>query len=397
MKWMKWYIIVLVVLVALYMVAEYNRPRTIDWASTYSSHDKIPYGTWIVFNELKSYFHGQQPIEQTLPLYDHTNNSLAENELYLMVNSGLATTETDEEELYKYIERGNTVFIAAEDLSKSFTEKFKVDITSHTSVFGANADSSTINFTSPSLKAKKDYTLEKGTLETFFRQVDTGHTTILGTDNHGDADFIRIKIGEGTLFMHAAPRAFTNYFALKDDNIAYVNKVFSYLPEKPSAVYWDEFYKSGGVGEADTPLRVLLTHSNFRWAYYITLVAILLYVIFQVKRRQRIIPIMAPPKNDSREFVETVSRVYYNQKHHLNIANKKISHWLDFVRTHFGVSTKEINDEFVVSLSHRSGIAREEIAQIASEVSLCRVRPAISAEELLHINQLIDNFYKQAR
>ena len=394
---MKWYIILLVVLIALYMVAEYNRPRTIDWTPTYSNHDKIPYGTWIVFNELKNYFPGQQPTTQTLPLYDHTNNSLAENELYLLVNSSLGTTETDEEELYKYIERGNTVFIAAESLGKSFTEKFSVDITSHTSLLGNDGDSSTINFTNPFLKAKKDYSLEKGTLETFFSQVDTGHTTILGTDNGGNANFIRISIGEGWLFMHAAPRAFTNYFALKDDNIVYLSKVFSYLPEKPSAVYWDEYYKAGGAGEADTPLRVLLTRSDLRWAYYITLVSILLYVLFQVKRRQRIIPIVAPPKNDSREFVETVSRVYYNQKHHLNIANKKIGHWLDFVRTRFGISTKEINEEFVVSLSHRSGIAREEIAQIASEASLCRARPAISAEELLYINQLIDNFYKQAR
>jgi len=106
---------------------------------------------------------------------------------------------------------------------------------------------------------------------------------------------------------------------------------------------------------------------------------------------------MLPPKNDSKEFVEIVSRVYYNQSHHLNIAEKKIGHWLDFVRTRFGVSTKEINDEFVEQLSHRSGAPKAEITDIVNQVSMCRVRPAISPEELLHLNQLIDNFYKQAR
>ncbi|HSC40245.1 MAG TPA: hypothetical protein VLD19_20315, partial [Chitinophagaceae bacterium] len=65
MKWMKWYIIILVTLVVLYMLAESNRPRTIDWTPSFSSHDKIPYGTWVVFNELKNYFHGQPAVEQT--------------------------------------------------------------------------------------------------------------------------------------------------------------------------------------------------------------------------------------------------------------------------------------------------------------------------------------------
>lgn len=393
---MKWYIILLVVLIGLYMVAEYNRPRTIDWTPTFSSYDKIPYGTWIVYNELKNYFHNKQPVGQTLPVYDHTNNSLAENEVYLLINGNLGTTETDEDELYKYIERGNTVFIAAENLDKSFTEKFNIDISWHVSFLQNKADSATINFTSPSLKAKKNYSLEKGTLETYFDQVDTGHTTILGVDNAGNANFIRVKIGEGYLFMHSAPKVFTNYFALKDNNIEYISKVFSYLPEKPSAVYWDEYYK-GDRSESDTPLRVILTRADLRWAFYIAFAGIIIYVFFQAKRRQRIIPVILPPKNDSKEFVETVSRVYYNQKHHKNIANKKINHWLDFVRTRFGIPTKEINDEFVTQLSHRSGISKPDIAGLVTRVNMCRVSPGINAAELLSINQLIDNFYKQAR
>ena len=393
---MKWYIITLVTLVVLYMLAESNRPRTIDWTPSFSSHDKIPYGTWIVFNELKNYFHGQPAVEQTLPVYDHMNNSDAENELYLLVDGSLGTTETDEDELYKYIERGNTVFIAAESLDKGFKKKFDVDIDWSMSFIDKKEDSATINFVNPLLKAKKDFTLEKGSLEGYFDKVDTGHTTILGVNNYGNANFIRIKIGAGYLFLHAAPKVFTNYFALKGNNIEYISKVFSYLPEQPSALYWDEYYKATG-GEPDTPMRVVLTRGNLKWAYYIALAALVLYVLFQIKRRQRIIPIVLPPKNDSKEFVEIISRVYYNQKHHLNIAEKKIGHWLDFVRNRFGVSTKEINEEFVQQLSHRSGASRAEITDIVNQVSMCRARPAISADELLLLNQLIDNFYKQAR
>jgi len=396
MKWMKWYILVLVTLVVLYMLAEYNRPRTIDWSPTFSSHDKIPYGTWIVFHELKNYFHNQSATEQTLPVYDHVNNSVAENELYLLIEGSLGATETDEDELYRYIQRGNTVFIASESLAKSFKDKFHVDINWYTSIIDNNRDSATINFTSPPLKARMNYSLEKGTLEGYFDKVDTGNTTILGINSYGKANFIRVKIGSGYLFLHAAPKVFSNYFALKDNNIDYINKVFSFLPESPSAIYWDEYYKSRARDE-EPQLRTVLSQGYLSWAYYIALVTIIVFVLFQLKRRQRIIPVVAKPKNDSKEFVETVSRVYYNQKHHLNIAEKKFGHWLDFVRGRFGVSTREINEDFARQLSHRSGIALSEITEIVNQLSMCRVRPAISSEELLYINQIIDNFYKQAR
>lgn len=396
MKWMKWYIVVMLALIILYMVAEYNRPKTIDWTPSYSNTDKIPYGTYIVFNGLKDYFSGRLPVVEQLPLYNHVNNSEATDEVYIVINNNVGTSATDEEELYKYIRRGNTVFIAAESLSGSFEKKFNVGIEWFNKYFGSKKDSVTINMVSPALHAKQDYAMQKGTLESYFKEVDTGRTTILGMNNNGDANFIRIRIGAGYLFLHAAPQAFTNFFVLKDNNVDYVNKVFSYLPQHCTALYWDEYYKGYGR-EQDTPLRVVLTRANLRWAWYIALGTVLLYILFQVKRRQRIIPVIAAPKNDSKEFVETVSRVYYNQKHHLNIAEKKISYWLDYVRNRFSISTKELNDEFVAALSHRSGVPKEDVSAITTLIGMCRVRPAISTDELLRINQLIDNFYKQTK
>jgi hypothetical protein len=106
---------------------------------------------------------------------------------------------------------------------------------------------------------------------------------------------------------------------------------------------------------------------------------------------------MQPPRNDSKEFVETVSRVYFNQKHHLNIAQKKINFWLDTVRTRFGIATKTLNEEFVVALTHRSGADADTIKNIIGWIVVCNARPSITAEELLTINKLIDTFYKQAK
>ena len=120
MKWLKWYIILIVGLLALYMLAEYNRPRIIDWSKTFSNRDKIPYGTFVLYKELSSLFSGIQATELREPVFDHVNNNENEDELYILINRSVETSKADEAELYKYIERGNTVFISSSDFSESF-------------------------------------------------------------------------------------------------------------------------------------------------------------------------------------------------------------------------------------------------------------------------------------
>lgn len=412
MKWTKWYILVMVVLVALYLVGEYNRPRTIDWTRTYKSQQKIPFGTYIFHDQLKNYFPAAKISEVQSPFYNHMNNSTATNELYMVVAGGVEAVDAEVDEMLKYVERGNTVFIAAEWLGDGLEDTLHVEIDKYTRYyiedeegnididtsihFNAEKDSVSINLANPVLKAKQPYKLRKGLLDAHFTEVDTPNTTILGVNNLGQPNFIRIKRGRGALLLHCLPQTFTNYFILKDNNIDYINKTASYLPVNATAVYWSNYYTSSNQG-SETPLHVIFSKTNLKWAYFIALWSMIVYVLFNLKRRQRIIPVMQPPRNDSKEFVETVSRVYFNQKHHLNIAQKKINYWLDAVRTRFGISTKQLNEEFVTALAHRSGADADIIKNIAGWIVVCNARPSITADELLTINKLIDTFYKQAK
>ena len=132
-------------------------------------------------------------------------------------------------------------------------------------------------------------------------------------------------------------------------------------------MYWDEYYKLGRSGPR-TPLRVILTKPALKWAWYTALIGMIIFVIFHAKRRQRIIPVITPPANDSKEFVETVSRVYLNQKHHKNIAEKKIVFWLDFIRSRFNISTQQLSDEFCLQLAHKSGASKETIHDITTSI-----------------------------
>jgi len=382
-------------LVGLYMLAEYNRPRIIDWSQTFSNRDKIPYGTFVLYRELPTLFSHVKATELRIPLYDHVNNNDAENELYILIGRSVETSTADEDELYKYIERGNTVFISSSGFSESFEKKFKIETNRYTDFFD-DKDSANINLSNPALKAGKDFSLEKNTLDAHFNAIDTIKASVLGVNSYKNINFIRIKIGEGYLYLHTVPVAFTNYFLLKDKNAEYISKVFSYLPAKPSALFWDEYYKLGRSGPR-TPLRVILTKPALKWAWYTALIGMIIFVIFHAKRRQRIIPIITPPANDSKEFVETVSRVYLNQKHHKNIAEKKIVFWLDFIRSRFNISTQQLSDDFCMQLAHKSGASKETIHDITNSILNIRSSRSITATDLLIINQQIDNFYKQIK
>jgi hypothetical protein len=46
-------------------------------------------------------------------------------------------------------------------------------------------------------------------------------------------------------------------------------------------------------------------------------------MVFEAKRRQRIIPIIDVPQNTSVIFVKTIGQLYFNKKEHLTIAQRK--------------------------------------------------------------------------
>jgi hypothetical protein len=131
-----------------------------------------------------------------------------------------------------------------------------------------------------------------------------------------------------------------------------------------------------------------------KWAYFITLSALLIYLIFEGKRRQRIIPIMEVPQNTSLQFVETIGSLYYNQKDHKSIAEKKITHLLAHIRTKFYLKTTEIDQEFRNDLSSKSGIVPQQINELFDYISFIQNNEYITENQLITFNDQIENFYK---
>lgn len=377
----------------LYIIAEVNKPEQPDWSISFSEAKKTPYGSYILYHELKNIFSSAKINTYREPLYNKLHGKEFENTALVLISLNIMPGELDIKEAIKYAENGNYIFISASHFSKSFLDTLGLTI-KRSSFF--NYKDSIYNFVNPALKADQGYSTDKS----YFDQYSLGiskpdSTVILGVNGHKEPNFVRVNVGEGAFFIHTDPFCFTNYFMLHKNNSEYTSKALSYLPSDVTDIMWDEYYKLGRDG-ARTPLRFFLSNTYLRWALWLAVIGLLLFVLFEMKRKQRIIPVIDPLRNTTLDFVKTVANVYFNQKDNAGIANKKIIHWMEFIRQHFFMSTQELDAEFKELLSKKSSVGKKEIQRIIDYYFFIQ-NNTVSDSLLMHINNTIDNFYKQAK
>jgi hypothetical protein len=387
------FIAAFVLVLALYVLAEINRPKPVNWTENLSKDEKAPYGTFILYQQLKDIFPLASINSYRQPVYNQVNNFADSNTAYLLVEPELKMGKEDLNELLTYAATGNYVFMAAEHFSKLLTDTLKFNTGRRFDISGK--DSVTINFTNPALRADSSYRFTAMTLGGYFDKVDTAKGIVLGENHRKDVNFIKIPYGQGAFFIHAAPLCFSNYFMLTAGNASYTAKALSYLPRQVKQIYWDEYYKLGPEG-SDNPFRFILSNAWLRWAFRTGVFTILLFILFEMKRKQRVIPVIEPPRNSTLDFVQTVGSVYFNQHNNKNIALKKINYFMEFVRSVFYVSTSQLNDEFILVLAKKSGVSENETGQLVSLIHEINDSEQITDQALVLLSNRIDSFYAKA-
>lgn len=391
MRKIPWYIYVIGILVLVYSIALYKKPEPTDWTPTLSNKDKIPYGSYVLFREIDTLM-GYRPDELRITPYEQCSDTsyMPEEEVYMFISPSAPFTEEDGKALLEYVSAGNTVFMSSEYIGQFFEDTLGVKLELDKSM-----DSITTHLVNPALKANRPFAMPKGVINAYFDKIDTAHAVVLGMNSKGKINFISQAFGKGKIFINTVPGMFSNFSLLDHHNTAYVAGALSYLPEYPSAFYWDEYFKQGRRG-AQTPLRVILQHPALKTALYLAIAAILLVMIFQSKRRQRVMPVVPPVANTSVDFVETVSQVYYNKRNHRNIAMKQITYLFEHIRSNYYLDTSMPDDAFAKKLAHKVGMPEQEAIHMISLVRFIRSEEQISDQHLIALNNHIQEFHKYA-
>lgn len=304
MKDLKLYIGIASVLLLIYLVAEYNRPVPVNWAETLDRNDKIPFGTYILYNRIEDIFPGSQLQTFREPIYNVINDHDITHGNCIIICDAINLSEVDYNKLGSFVRHGNDVFIASSYFGKGLNDSLKVEVQSE-----LKNDTIKSFYTNPVL-GEKQYAIDKRIGNLYFRSY-SNDAIVLGKNSVGHANYIQYKMGKGNLFLNANPLLFSNYSLLNEQGAAYASIALSHVKNDGNLI-WDDYYVKGKEDDS-SPLRVLLRNNTLRAALYISLFSLVLFVLYEVKRRQRVIPVIEPLKNKTLEFVSTVGQVYYEQ------------------------------------------------------------------------------------
>jgi hypothetical protein len=389
MKDLKIYIFIATVLLSIYLVAQYNKPKETDWAKTYSDADKIPFGTYILYNQLKDIFPNSNIKTYREPVYNVISEDGIKNSTYIIVCDGAPLNKYDYKKLTAYISKGNDVFIAATYFGDTLMKELHVRVASHLIRGSANR----IGFLNKALRDQQ-YDVDLGCSDNSFTTFDTSKAVVLGNNEFNDATFLKFKIGAGNLFLNANPLMFTNYSLLHELGAPYASTALSYLNPNKNIV-WDEYYTQGREG-SESFMRVFLGNDALRRAFYIAFFGLVVFVLYGIKRRQRIIPVIEPLTNTSVEFATVVGMVYYEQRNNDNIAEKQVAYLLEYIRAQFYLKTNVFDNEFILALTQKSNAKPDLVQNLVTQIIQVRNNSRVSDNELINLNQNIEQFYTQS-
>lgn len=386
---------VLILATAGLIFLEATKPVPISWFPSYYQESTLPLGTQVLFELL------QEDNEQfellNLPPYRELDDQNLVGS-YFFLNDYINLEEAEADRLLSWVSSGNQAFIAAKSPGNYLLDSLGLEIESDF-VPGKLVTEPVLELVNPSLKEANYRHLNRDLTVNYFSRIDTATHRVLGlvqamrdTLSREDfrPNFIEVEHGSGSLVFYLQPEVFSNYFLLEEDHFHFTQRVLSYLP-KDQDWFWDGYYKNGKPLNI-SPLKQLLNTRSLKWAYYILLIGIVTYVLFQGKRRQRPIPVVKPPANKTYEFTRTIAGVYWDKKAFKSIATKQISLFLEFVRIRLRVPTEKRDSHFMRQLAERSDNSLEDTENLFKFIGQIESAEQVSQQDLIQLNRSITQF-----
>lgn len=399
------YQLIITVLVVLVSGCASNRKKLNERVSLWRN-DKIPYGTFYAYENLSRIFPDANiEISKKSPdrfkglNFGENAGSFVqtdEKSVHIIISPQVLPDGAEMRALFNYIGEGNHIFISSFNVSKDLLDSLHLTTALYSGSFNSS-DSLIVNITNPVTYESLNFSYPGKAFDNHFSSVDTSITNILGKDAMGEINYVKITYESGgSISIHLAPMAFTNFFLLHDDNKQYYDNALSHLPKGVEVVKWDDYFRNRtpDKNEGFSKLSPFLNNDILRWAFWLTVILFGIIYLFESKRKQSIVPVIRPVKNASLDFVKTIGRLYFQRKDNKNLALKMSAHFLDYVRNRYNLPTSVLNDEFENKLAYKSDFDRTAIRDIVYSIKTLPDQLSLTDEELLSFNDKLEKFIK---
>ena len=380
-----------------------------NWTANYKRTNDQPYGTKLFYSFLKERKEGSKLI--TNQDYSVLDTSLR-NTNFICMSTEFECDSVAAMHLLRYAEKGNKVFLAV-DVSP--TELLRYFVPRGDSIMGfvTRRDSVVKLYFPDDLpypgKIDLHYKVLKDTIgynwgfysHKYFRDT-LSNWGFVSFSHFADSavNSFYIDHGKGRIVVHANPILFTNYYFVRRSGFRHANNMLSQLDT--GTVYWDEpsnNYSGQGnhQGDANNPLTFLFSDHRLRWAWYLFISTVILYLVFRSKREQRIIPLMPVNSNSSIEYTRAIGTLYFQSKGHHHIASEMYHVFLAEVRSRYFITTDIPEDQLIDQLSQRSGIEKTFLFHLFKQFSNLRNNEDASGDELIGLYNTIDSYHKKRK
>lgn len=395
-KTIKLYLAGIFLLVLIILLIDTFRIKPTNWKPTYSLDYKNPFDLYVFNREIKNIIPENRITRILSTPYEYIQNQ-TDTVTYLMIRQNMYFI--GDTVILEKVKEGSNLFVSSENFVRNITDSLALKYTEADSDLSLKKlDMLTLSLTNKNW-SKADYQMKPVNNTFAFVDADAATTTILGTEKLPDGkiypNFLKIKYGKGYVFIHNQPQVFTNHALLSEQSSAgYVAHLLSYIPKDRPVVWFVQGQTSNpNAPKNETGLSVVFRYPALRAVWLLLVYGLLLYIFFNSKRRQRIVPVIKPLRNTTVEFVQTIGNLYYQQGNTANVIDKKIVFFLDRIRKGYFIDTSKLDERFAEKLKSKSEKDIELITEIIDFINEFRKNKTAEKKDLIHINKLIEAFW----
>ena len=393
MKGSRWFIIFIVAFLFIMFAIEYHLPKNFVWKPTFGHYDEQPFGC-AIFDSLLSSSLPQGYTFSKKSLYQLEQEDTTQRRGILVISDNLRLSDVDVNALLKMAERGDKIMLvstsyfspmALKKYATSFLLKDSLCWVGDSAVYPRQTfyfypQLCSSYFWGDSLPER---VLAQKVLESNEFKYETEADSLVTDSVTYKPVAMSRQWGKGEVILVSTPLIFTNYGILDGKNATYIFRLLSQMGKLP--IVRTEGYMKETAQVQQSPFRYLLAHQPLRWALYLTMITIILFMIFTAKRRQRAIPVIQEPANKSLEFTELIGTLYFQKKDHADLVRKKFSYLAEELRREIQVDIEEVEDDerSFNRIARKTGMDIQEIAKLIREV-----RPVIYGGRTIDADQM---------
>ncbi len=395
------------------IIHEALQPKPFRWDVSLKNYDRQPYGTFILFDQLNGFFPGKEVTQLDKSDFDiyqsmdqfiwQTDDYVYEEDtvLYyedltyqesykpfnvLALADFFVIDELNARALLQHVYQGNNALITCYDLSPELSKYLGIRMESSNLAF--KTESSLNDLFSIELMGHKYKVKPHG--DRYSKIVNVPDSAeVIAKGKHGDILGLRYQVGEGSLTLFSMPIVFSNYYILKDQKEV-ASSLLTTLPVED--VKWTNYFR----GKYRQPERSLMDYIHqqeaLTWAFYLLLFSILSYFALQVRRVQRPVPVVKPPANDALKFVDTISNLYFLKRDHKVMMKKKMTYFLEWVRSTYHLDTRKIDEKFIEKLASQSGVSVENVGYVFKTYDQLIKKDKLTDLEFIRFHKLLQKF-----